>query len=291
MKVAGFTFVRNAIKYDYPIVEAIQSILPICDLLVVAVGNSEDETLSLIQAIGSPKIKIIETIWDDTLREGGRVLAIETNKAFQAIPEEYDWAFYIQGDEVVHESDLPKIKKAMEKHLQNTEVDGLLFKYRHFFGSYDYIGNSMRWYPHEIRVVRNKKSIYSYRDAQGFRKGEDKKLNVALVDAYIHHYGWVKDPRVMQAKQETFNKLWHDDNWMEENIDKVEEFDYFKNIDSLEKFTGTHPKVMEDRIEKLNWKFNYDISFNKTPFKQRMKKWLKFIGIDTSYRNYILLKK
>ena len=188
MKVAGFTFVRNAIKYDYPIIEAIQSILPICDLLVVAVGDSEDGTLALIQSIDNPKIKIIETVWDDSLREGGRVLAVETDKAFAAIPDDYDWAFYIQGDEVVHEADLPKIKSAMEEHLNHPNVDGLLFKYRHFFGSYDYIGDSLRWYPHEIRVVRKKKSIYSYRDAQGFRKGEDQKLNVVPIDAYIHHY-------------------------------------------------------------------------------------------------------
>lgn len=290
MKVAGFTFVRNGIKYDYPIVEAIKSILPICDLLVVAVGDSEDDTLTLIQSIDSDKIKIIETVWDDSLREGGAVLAVETNKAFQAIPDEYDWAFYIQGDEVVHEEHLPIIKEAMEKQLNRPEIDGLLFNYRHFFGSYDYIGNSLRWYPHEIRVIKNNKSIYSYKDAQGFRKGDNEKLNVVAIPAYMHHYGWVKDPRVMQAKQETFNKLWHDDNWMEENIDKVEEFDYFKNIDSLEKFTGTHPKVMQDRIEKLNWKFNYDISFNKTMKKHKIKNLLKKIGIDTSYRNYILKK-
>ena len=290
MKVAGFTFVRNGIKYDYPIVEAIKSILPICDLLVVAVGDSEDDTLALIQSIDSDKIKIIETVWDDSLREGGAVLAVETNKAFQAIPDEYDWAFYIQGDEVVHEEHLPIIKEAMEKQLNRPEIDGLLFNYRHFFGSYNHVGNSLRWYPHEIRVIKNNKSIYSYKDAQGFRKGDNEKLNVVAIPAYMHHYGWVKDPRVMQAKQETFNKLWHDDNWMEENIDKVEEFDYFKNIDSLEKFTGTHPKVMLDRIEKLNWKFNYDISFNKTMKKHKIKNLLKKIGIDTSYRNYILKK-
>lgn len=291
MKVAGFSFVRNGIKYDYPIVEAIESILPICDLFVVAVGQSDDDTLALIQSIKSDKIKIIETVWDDSLREGGRVLAVETDKAFQAIPEDYDWAFYIQGDEVVHEDDLPVIKAAMEKELKNTEIDGLLFNYRHFFGSYDYIGDSLRWYPHEIRVIRNNKSFFSYRDAQGFRKNTDDKLNVAGISAHIHHYGWVKDPRVMQAKQETFNKLWHDDEWMEENIEKVEEFDYFKNIDSLEKFKGSHPAVMKDRIERLNWKFNYDISFNKMPFKQRMKKMLKVIGIDTSYKNYVLKKR
>jgi glycosyltransferase involved in cell wall biosynthesis len=111
MKIAGFTFVRNAIKYDYPIIEAITSILPICDELVVAVGNSEDGTLELIQSIDSPKIKIIETIWDDSLREGGRVLAVETDKALAAISPDANWCFYIQGDEVVHEKYLLSLKK------------------------------------------------------------------------------------------------------------------------------------------------------------------------------------
>ncbi|MBN9292956.1 MAG: glycosyltransferase family 2 protein [Flavobacteriia bacterium] len=290
MKVAGFSFVRNALKYDYPIVEAIQSILSICDIFVIAVGKSEDETLSLIRSINSDKIKIIETVWDDSLREGGRVLAVETDKAFQAIPEEYDWAFYIQGDEVVHEEDLPVIRAAMEKNLNRKEIDGLLFKYRHFFGSYDYVGSSLRWYLNEIRVVRNNKSIYSFRDAQGFRKGNDKMLNVVAIPAYINHYGWVKDPRVMQAKQEHFHKLWHNDEWMEENIPKVEEFDYFSNIDTLKRFTGSHPKAMQERIDKVNWKFDYDISFNRESLKQKAKRLLKKIGWDTTYRNYILKK-
>ena len=84
MKVSGFTFIRNAITYDYPIVEAIRSILPLCDEVVVAVGNSEDATLQLIQSI-DPKVRIIETVWDDTVREGGRTLALETDKAYAAI--------------------------------------------------------------------------------------------------------------------------------------------------------------------------------------------------------------
>lgn len=290
MKVAGFTFVRNAIKYDYPIVEAIQSILSICDLMVVAVGNSEDNTLELIQSINSQKIQIIETVWDDSLREGGRVLAMETDKAFRAIPEEYDWAFYIQGDEVVHENDLPTIRNAMERNLSNVKVDGLLFHYRHFYGSYDYIGTAMHWYTNEIRVVRNNPKIYSYQDAQGFRKENDQKLNVVATSAYINHYGWVKDPRAMQEKQQSFNKLWHSDEWMKKNVPNVEKFDYFKNIDSLAKFSGQHPKVMRDRIQRINWTFDYDLSFNKITFKQRMKNFLRKMGIDTSYRNYKLLR-
>ena len=115
MFISGFTFVRNAIKFDYPVVEAILSILPICDEVIVAVGNSDDDTLGLIQGIDSPKIKIIETVWDDSLRKGGKVLAVETDKALAAVSSDADWCFYIQGDEVVHEQYLPIIKQAMQE--------------------------------------------------------------------------------------------------------------------------------------------------------------------------------
>ena len=102
MKVTGFTFIRNAIRFDYPIVEAITSILPLCDEFIVVVGNSEDSTFDLIKNINSVKIKIINSTWDDSLREGGRVLAAETNKALVAISDDTNWCFYIQGDEVLH---------------------------------------------------------------------------------------------------------------------------------------------------------------------------------------------
>lgn len=291
MKVTGFSFVKNAIIYDYPVVEAIRSILPICDEFVVAVGKSDDATLELIQSIDPDKIRIVETEWDESLREGGRVLAVETDKAFKAISADSDWAFYIQGDEVVHEKYLLTIREAMERNLNNKNVDGLLFKYRHFYGSYDYVGASAAWYANEIRVIKNDPSIYSYKDAQGFRKGENEKLRVVPIDAYIYHYGWVKAPSAMQKKQENFNKYWHDDQWVEENVIKAEEFDYEGHVRQLELFGETHPAVMQERIERLNWKFNYDISCSKKSTKDKFKAFLKGIGIDTSYRNYILAKE
>lgn len=290
MKVTGFTFIRNAIKYDYPVGEAIRSILPVCDDFVIAVGKSEDGTLAMIQSIDPAKIRIIETEWDDSLRTGGRVLAEETNKAFRAIGDDADWCFYIQGDEIVHEQYLDTIKEGMLRWKDDKQVDGLLFKYLHFYGSYDYVGTSSRWYPREIRIVRNDKSIYSYRDAQGFRKGNDEKLNVKLLDAWVYHYGWVKDPRAMQRKQEIFHKLWHDDEWVEKNVAKAEAFDYAAHIDAVEKFRGTHPAVMQERIRNSNWKFDYDISFNRTSLKERFKKIAeKKLGIKMSYRNYRLV--
>jgi hypothetical protein len=289
MKVCGFTFIRNAIIYDYPIVEAIRSILPICDSFIVAVGNSDDDTLALIQTI-DPKIQIIETAWDDTLREGGRVLAQETDKAFNHISEDFDWAFYIQGDEVIHEDYLANIKNAMIRYKSDVKVDGLLFNYKHFYGSYDYVGSSISWYLDEIRIIRPRKDIFSYRDAQGFRKLPNDKLNVKKIDAWIYHYGWVKPPEKMQKKQESFHKMWHDDSWLEKNIVRADEFDYSANIDALEKFNGSHPRVMHDRIAKQNWKFDYDISFNRTKPKDKLKRFLRtYLGLDFRYKNYRII--
>jgi len=291
MKVSGFTFIRNALKYDYPIVEAILSILPICDEFIIAVGNSDDDTLALIQKIDSQKIKIIQTVWDDSLRANGEVLAIETNKAFKAISLDSDWAFYIQGDEIVHEKYLNSIQQTMQKYVFDHEVDGLLFDYKHFYGSYDFIGSSNSWYKKEIRIIRNNKQIYSFKDAQGFRKEANEKLKVVSANASIYHYGWVKDPRSMQFKQEDFSKLWHNDEWISKNIENAQVFEYEKHISQLSRFDGDHPLVMKERIERLNWKFEYDISKNSRSFKDFLKDNLLLIGLNFNYKNYIFLRR
>lgn len=288
MKVTGFSFIRNAIKFDYPIVEAIRSILPLCDEVVVAVGQSEDKTLDLVRNI-DPKVRIIETVWEDEVRRSGNILAIETNKAFDAISEDTDWCFYIQGDEVLHEKYIPAVKAAMEKWLEDKNTEGLLFKYLHFYGSYDFIGDSRGWYRKEIRVIRNDRRIRSFRDAQGFKK-DGEKLNVRPANAYIHHYGWVKHPEKQQQKQLTFNKFWHDDEWMEQNVPKVEQFDYSK-IDSLRRFEGTHPKVIQERIQQMNWEFTFDPTQQKLAMKERLSRWFENLtGVRLGeYKNYKII--
>ena len=174
MKISGFTIIRNAVMNDYPIVEAIRSILPVVDEMIVLVGDSSDDTLGLMQSINDPKIRIHRSVWDSGLRSGGSVLAVETNKAFQLIDPESDWAFYIQGDEVVHEKYHPAIKEACIRYKDDERVEGLLFKYLHFYGTYDYVGDSRKWYDHEVRIIRNDKKIAAYKDAQGFRVDERK---------------------------------------------------------------------------------------------------------------------
>jgi glycosyltransferase involved in cell wall biosynthesis len=278
MKVAGFTFIRNAVRYDYPVIESITSLLPLVDELVVCVGDSADNTLELIESIGSSKIKIIHSVWDDSLREGGKILAIETNKALAAVAHDADWCFYLQGDEVLHEEDYDVIRNGMARYKDDAKVEGLLFNYRHFYGSYQYLGNSRKWYRHEIRIVRNNIGVHSFRDAQGFRI-KNRILKVKSVDAFIYHYGWVKNPNQQTEKQKNFHKLWHSDETVK-NMVQADEYDY-NSIDSLALFQGKHPQVMSNRIAKMDWDFQFDISKVKMNLKYRI---LNFLEKVTGHR-------
>ena len=291
MKVSGFTFVKNAIKYGYPVVESITSILPMVDEMVICLGDSEDDTNNLIASIGSDKIKIIHSVWDDSLREGGKVLAVETDKAIAATAKDSDWLFYIQADEVVHEQYYSNIVAAMQEYKDDKAVEGLLFNYHHFYGSYKYIGDGRSWYSKEIRIIRNNKRIKSYRDAQGFRWDDNRKLNVKLINAYIYHYGWVRNPLTMYQKTEGFGKLWAGDEGRKINgatAKRAVQFDY-SNIDSVTLFKGTHPAVMKELVTKQDWNFDIDISkknFKNTKHRVLYFLWQKFELRPFEYSNY-----
>jgi hypothetical protein len=291
MKISGFTIIKNAIINDYPVVEAITSILPLVDEMIVLAGDSSDATKELINSINSEKIKIFDSVWDRSLRKGGAVLAIETDKAFQLIDKESTWAFYIQADEAVHEKYLPAIQEACTKYKDDLHVEGLLFKYLHFYGTYDYTGDSRQWYNREIRIIRNDKSIHAYKDAQGFRKG-NTKLKVKSIEAYVYHYGWVKSPEQMKKKIKEVSRYWHEESedWL--NYMKSDNFFKFEEFDSLNKFTGTHPAVLRKRIEEKNWEVKFDLSKKRFSFKDKLLYWFeKKTGIRLfDFKNYKIIK-
>ncbi len=292
MKVCGFTFIRNAEKFDFPIIEAITSVLPVCDHFVVAVGKSDDGTRKIIEDIAPGKISLVDTVWDEKLRKGGVVYADETNKALDEIPQVYDWCFYIQGDEVLHEQFLPLVKEAMLKNVDRKEVQGLLFNYKHFYGTYDYIGDCRHWYRKEIRIIRNDKNIRSYKDAQGFRR-HNEKLHVVPVEADIYHYGWVRHPRFMQEKIDSVKAFYN--GISEEEAEKLaseKAFDYGMEYDALAKFEGTHPAVMKERIKRLNWEIDVDLKKVNMKLKYRILYAVeKLFGVRLfEYRNYKILK-
>lgn len=290
MKITGFTIVRNAVKNDYPVVEAIQSVLPVVDEMIISIDKGEDNSDELIRGIVSDKIKIVYSQWDMSLREGGKVYAAETNKAMTHVSEDTDWLLYIQADEIIHEKYHTEIVAAAKKYKDDKRVEGLLFGYLHFYGTYDYVGDSRKWYNYEVRMIRNDKSISSYKDAQGFRKG-DKKLDVVLIDAMIYHYGWVKSPKQMMDKQKDIIRYYSpDDEGIERYRNASEIFD-FNDFDSLKKFTGTHPSVMQQRIANKNWETTLDVNRKKFKLKDKLLFWFeKKSGKRLfAFKNYRLL--
>jgi hypothetical protein len=288
MKVSGFTFIKNAVKYDFPFIESVTSILPICDEFIIVHGDSEDDTSKIIESFNSPKIKVYNTVWNPELRKGGLILSEQTNIALSKTTG--DWCFYIQGDEVVHEKYLNTIISSMNTNLNDLRVEGLLFKYLHFYGSYNYVATSRQWYRNEIRIVRNNIDVQSFKDAQGFRLN-DRKLNVKSIDAYIYHYGWARPPHAMQNKVKYFHSLWHSKDWIEKNVKDGVEYD-FSTTDTIKIFDETHPKVMEQRVKNQVSDFKFDKQRNKKGFKKAS---LELIEQITGwrigeYKNYKLIK-
>ena len=289
MKISGFTFVRNATKLYLPVRESITSVLPLVDEFIIALGDCDhdDRTLEEINKIGSDKIRIIRTKWDVEAFPSNTIYAQQTDIAMKECIG--DWLFYIQSDEAIHEKDHLLIKKACTDELENKEVEGFVFDYKHFWGDFNHFHKSHAWYSKEIRIVRNRKDIHSWRDAQSFRsfdtfdenKYEDykkkegsRKLNTKSINAGIFHYGYVRPPEMMVAKRKVSISSYHGEKGSEEQVNQFgQAFDYGP-LNKLPKFSGTHPKVMEEWIKKFDWgeKLQYSGSIDDSRVLHRHEK-------------------
>jgi hypothetical protein len=247
MLISGFTIIRNAELMGYPVVAAIRSILPIVDEYIVGVGQSDDDTRALIESIGDPKLKIFDSHWDTTRQTGGIVLAEKTNEALALCSG--DWCFYLQGDEVVHEDDLPKILRSCVEYRDDPRVEGLLFRYVHFYGSFSVVARARNWYRQEVRIVKRTAGARSIVDAQSFRIG-NRKAWVKWSEGTIYHYGHVKPPQCMGQKHKLMNR-WYHGHRFDHQFDGFQ----FRQIYGLARFQGTHPAVMRDLVAAQDWSF------------------------------------
>ena len=252
MKVSGFSICRNAVRFDYPIVEVIRSALPIVDEFVVNVGQSDDGTLDLIRSIGSDKIRIVESFWDDAMKQDGLLFSRQTNTALAHCAG--DWALYLQADEVLHERDHEPLCKALRDNVANPDVLGFTFRYLHFYGDYRTVNP---WFYHRaVRVVRNDGRVESCGDAVGFWLKADRgylqtqhRDRVRPSGATIYHYGWVKRPRVLLEKFRYQIERHHGDHPDAEQAAMLAQDEYgFPDYAIMKNFSGAHPAVMAARV-------------------------------------------
>jgi glycosyltransferase involved in cell wall biosynthesis len=239
MKVSGFTIVRNAAKFQYPMIASINSILPICDEFIVNVGDSDDGTLELVRSIGSPKVRVIQSTWN--MGRGPLVLSEQTNIALSHCTG--DWAFYLQSDEVIHEQDLPKVRASMEKYLHDPTVDALRFKWLHFYGSFWRYRIDAGWYQKQDRIIRNNKTVESFGDAFGFSRRDGKPLQSRATGCLLYHYGWVNSVEDMTKRSENAARIGYGDANKPMSLQSG-----YGDLDRFPVYYGSHPAVMRDRV-------------------------------------------
>jgi hypothetical protein len=268
LKVSGFTFARNAVRLRYPLAESIRSALPLVDEMVVNVGRSDDGTLELVAGIDDPRIVVVESVWDEESLVRGRVLAEQTDIALDACTG--DSLLYLQADEVLHEDDHPRIREALRRMHEDPAVEGLVFDYVHFYGSFHTVGVARRWYRQEVRAFKAGIDVRSWKDAQGFRlwspppgfKGERprslkpgdpaRKLRVAGSGARVFHYGWVRPPDQQTEKLAEFERLYQGDEARRRRLSEGFSYDVEEKV---RPFEGTHPATMAARVASEDWVF------------------------------------
>jgi hypothetical protein len=207
----------------------------------VNVGRSDDDTLALVQSIDDPKIRILETEWDMTIKN--KVLGDETLRAMRAC--RHPWGVYIQADEVLHERGARTLAQAIQVHDADTRVEGLLVRYLHFYGDPETIARNRRWYRREVRAVRLDPAldIRPYQGAQGFRVGPNhRKIRARLTDAEMFHYGWARPARALHSKREASQVLYP---WSKERELGRPLLPWFPG---LRAFEGSHPAVARDWV-------------------------------------------
>lgn len=286
MKVSGFTFVRNALILGYPVIQSIKSVLPVVDEFIVNVGLSEDDTLGLIKSLNDPKIKILTCQWNENMHEKGFVYGQQKTIAHYNCTG--DWAFYIEADEVVHEDDIPKIYDSMRRHLNDPEVEALVFDFIHFYGSHKTYIDSPGWYRRAPRIIRNTLRAYSpdglfFVVLESNKKGRYPKA--APANAAIYHYGWVRSENEMNKKSRLVTKYWGEEPY------KISYADIDPTI--LREFKGSHPAIMKEwlPLEPNDFKPNMDYRLSRRDIKQRLKRKIEDIfGIDLSKRHFRLIR-
>jgi len=258
MRVSGITIAYQAESNGYPVAESIRSMLPLCDEVIVNIGQSEDGTKAAVLGIGSPKIRLLEEPWNLDLREKGLLLSRETNRALDAATG--DWVVYLQADEVLHEDDLTPLAAWIGRAAGRRGTDGLSLAYLHFYGSPAFVqDHPFKWYRRAVRVVRRDPAIRSVGDALKFRRfdrGRPRRLSVLRTGVTVYHYGWARPPAVMLQKQRHFDRFWHGDEALRAKYAAMSAEHIYDDLGHLRRFSGTHPAVMADRVRSATWAFD-----------------------------------
>jgi len=247
-RVSGCTIIRSSAGFDYPFEESIRSLLPLVEEMVIVAHRADPMAREAVRSLDDRRVTLVESDWDLGPREGGRVLARQTNAALRRC--RHPWVLYLQADEVLHEADHDAVRDALARSHDDPRVDAFTFRFLHFEGGYDLV-NPFR-YRRQCRLVRNDGRLESIEDAAGFGRRDGRRLRTRDSGARVFHYGWARSPEQLKAKTLALAALYHDEARVAERWGGVAP-ERLGNVEVAFRWRGSHPAVMRARMARTTW--------------------------------------
>lgn len=244
--VSGLTIIRNGVRLNYPFIEAIRSALTICDEYIVVAGDSDDETLDRLAGLNDDRLRVVPTEWSPLVQPRKYLLAQQTNIGIGLCRGR--WCLYLQGNEILHEKDLPALRNLMEVHARNESVEAMLLERLTFWSDYEhYVAAYPRRFKYTVRIIRPYIGTYSIRDAMSFAvfdhfstRGRYPRAIDTGADLYRYDYVNTVEQQARKftdAVHRSGTPVRADENYF---------YEYYPR-QFLSHFEGTHPAVMDSR--------------------------------------------
>lgn len=244
--VSGLTIIRNGVRLNYPFIEAIRSVLDLCDEYIVVAGDSDDETLDYLATLDDDRVRIVHTEWSPLVRPGKCLLAQQTNIGLGFCRGR--WCLYLQGNEILHEKDLPHLRRLMEKHADDASIEAMLVERLTFWSDFDhYVAAYPRRFKYTARIIRPYIGTYSIRDGMSFAvfdnfstRGRYPRSIDTGADLYRYDYVHSVEQQArkfMDAVHRSGTPVQADSEYYYQHYPRQ----------FLARFEGSHPAVMAER--------------------------------------------
>ena len=202
MKISIYTFARNAIYYDYHIVDMLLHHLDFADEIIVNEGYSTDDTFNRIKRIDS-KIKIYKNKWDTA--NPIEWLARFKNEARKLCTG--DWCILLDADEFIPEWEFSRIRC----YLSNTNKVIIPMKYVNFYGNYKVYNKNPKkynWPEYKYSIHKNISDLeivgdgsnVAFKDASRNVSSSKDESPYANERFECHHFGVVRKPARLREK-------------------------------------------------------------------------------------------
>lgn len=242
-KLSGYVCVRNGYSLDYCWEQAVASLLPVCDEVVVCVGSdSNDGTLQAAWSMTNPKVRVVIYPWDNPTAKPDWWTAWLN---FARLQLRHEMQITLDADEVLDDS--PECHAAIREAVEagrSVRCDRLNFARdaRSLIPENEAVG---KW------VARIGPSSYHMPSDEPHGPGEVLLLDEAATDPRIRifHLGFLRRPEAFYAKARVVLGAFfgsYDPRLEEAQATGRPPLEKFPWWDRLTTYNGNYPKSVRD---------------------------------------------